>query len=144
GTAINRLDTDADVLRGGLPVLDENVEVPIVVEDARVDELVLQVATTAPLVLLDKCAVREFPLGILVEEFHVRMRGRVVQIVIEVLDVLAVVTFLRYHTEEPLFQMGIALVPERGRKDEDLVPIAEAGYAVLAPAVRLPPGLIVG
>src|SRR5690349_13429407 len=43
GSAIGRFDANADIFRRGLRILDDNVEIAIVVEDAGVDQLVLQV-----------------------------------------------------------------------------------------------------
>src|SRR5512140_2419869 len=72
------------------------------------------------------------------------MRRRGVEVVVELLHVLAVVAFLAAQAEEPLLDDGIAAVPEREREAEELVPIADAGDAVLAPAVRARAGVVVG
>ena len=45
--------------------------------------------------------------------------------------------------EQPLLEDRVAAVPERGREDEELVAVADAGDAVLAPAVGLAAGQVV-
>jgi hypothetical protein len=46
--------------------------------------------------------------------------------------------------EEAFFENGITAVPQREGDVEELVPIADAAHAVVAPAVDLRPRLIVG
>src|SRR5205823_3728530 len=60
------------------------------------------------------------------------------------LEVLAVIAFRRHQSEEALLEDGIALVPEGHCPAEDLVAVAEAGDAVLAPAIGLGARQIVG
>src|SRR5262249_36362230 len=72
------------------------------------------------------------------------VRRRVVDVEVVVLDVLAVVALVRRHAEQPLLEVRIALVPERRREAQQLVAIADAGDAVLAPAVRLRARAVVG
>jgi hypothetical protein len=48
GTAIESLDPDADVFRTRLCILDDDVEIAVVVEDARVEQLKLGGANLSP------------------------------------------------------------------------------------------------
>src|SRR2546427_9767174 len=137
GAAIEGLDADADVFRPALRVLDEDVEIAIVVEHARIEQLEFQTAAGARPILVEQPLVWVFRLRILVEHPHVAVRRRVVEIEVVLLDVLAVVAFPRRQTEVPLLQDRIATVPERWRIDEQLVAIAQARDAILAPPVRL-------
>ena len=65
------------------------------------------------------------------------MRRQVVEVVVILLDVLAMVAFERSEAEEPLLENRVAAVPECGGEAEELIAVADAGDAVLAPAVGL-------
>ena len=136
-------DPDQDVVRAAFGVLEKDVEVPVVVEDARVDQLVLELRSRPPLVGFHQVPVRELPLRVLVEVLHVRVRGRRVDVEIALLDVLAVVPLAVGDPEEALLEDGVALVPQREGKAEALLVVREAADAVLAPAVGPRPGLVV-
>src|SRR5713226_196274 len=72
------------------------------------------------------------------------MRGSGIEIVIELLHVLAVIALFSTQPEQPFFQDGIAPVPERDGEAEELVPIADAGDAVLVPAIGARAGVLEG
>jgi len=69
---------------------------------------------------------------------------RAVEVEVVFLDVLAVVAFVAGRAEDPLFQDGIAPIPQRQGKADVLVTVADAGDAVFVPAVRPRAGMIVG
>ena len=106
-------------------------------------QLVLELLTRAAAVGLDKVRVGELALRVLVEVLHVRVRGRAVEIEVVLLDVLAVVALAVGQAEQPLLQDGVALVPERQRKAQPLLVVAEATQAVLAPPIGARAGLVV-
>ena len=135
-------DAHQDVMRGRLCVLDERVEVAIALEDARVDELVLHVALAASAVLAHEIVVGIGLLRILVEVLHVGVGGRAVEVVVVLLDVLAVVALAIGEAEETLLDDRVAPVPQRQRKAQPLLVVGDAGQAVLAPAVDARSGLI--
>ena len=137
-------DPYRDVLDVGLGVLDEDVEVPVVVEDAGIQELELRAAPFPPPVLLDELPVGVLALGVLVERLHVGVGRRVVEVEVVLLDVLPTVPLARDEPEEALLQDGIALVPEGEGEDEDLIAVRDPEEAVLAPAEGLAAGQIVG
>src|SRR5262249_58384931 len=56
-------------------------------------------------------------------------------IVVELLDVLAVVALAVAEPEQALLQDRILAVPQRNREADTLLDVAEAGDAVLAPAI---------
>jgi hypothetical protein len=66
---------DQDVVRPLLGVLEEDVEVPVVVEDPRVNELVLELLPCPPPVGLEEVPVGELVLRVLVEVLHVECVG---------------------------------------------------------------------
>ncbi len=144
GSAVVRLDPDEEVVRARLRVLDEDVEVPAALEDAGVPELELGVLPRPAPVLGGELRVRELALRVLVEHPHVRVsRGRV-EVVVELLHVLAVVALVPGEAEDPLLQDRVLPVPERERETQDLVPVGDARDPVLVPAVGARAGVVVG
>src|SRR5262245_6731181 len=71
------------------------------------------------------------------------MRRGVVEVVVALLDVLAVIAFVVGQAKQPLLQDRIATVPQRQGEAEPQAVIGNAGDAVLAPPVRARPRLIV-
>ncbi len=71
------------------------------------------------------------------------MGRRGVEVVVILLDVLAVVPLGTGQAEQPLLEDRVAPVPEGGGEDDELVAVAKPGDGVLAPAVRLAPRLVV-
>src|SRR6185295_13829885 len=86
-------------------------------------------------VLVDEPRVREWLLRVLVEGFQVRVRRRRVQVVVALLDVLAVVALAVGQPEQALLEDWIAAVPQRQREAEDLLVVADAEQAVFTPAI---------
>ena len=127
----------------GLGVLDEDVEVAVVVEDAGVEQLELRLVLAAAAVLLDQPGVGKLALRILVEHLQVGVRRRGVEVVVELLDVLAVVALAVGQAEEALLEDRVAAVPQGQRQAEALLVVADAGEAVLAPAVGAAAGVVV-
>ena len=119
----------------GLGVLDEDVEVAVVVEDAGVEQLELRLVLAAAAVLLDQPGVGKLALRILVEHLQVGVRRRGVEVVVELLHVLAVVALAVGQAEQALLEDRIAAVPQRQRQAQPLLVVADAGDAVLAPAI---------
>ena len=128
----------------GLGVLDEDVEVAVVVEDAGVEQLVLHLVAGAPAVRLHQIGVGIGRLRVLVEVLHVRVRRRAVEVEVVLLHVLAVVAFAVGQPEEPLLEDRILAVPQGQREAEALLVVGDAGEAVFAPAVGARAGLVVG
>jgi hypothetical protein len=69
--AVARTDLDQDVIGTGLRVFDEHIEIPIVIEHARVEQLVLEVVAPALPVRFYQIAVRISALWIFVQISHV-------------------------------------------------------------------------
>src|SRR5205807_3608514 len=97
---------------------------------------VLRAAAAARAVLVNQFLVRELSLRVLVEELHVGVGRSGVQVEVVLLHVLAVVRLGADAAEHTLLQDGVATVPDGEREAEDLITVAEARDAVLAPAVR--------
>ena len=137
-------DADGDILLVGLGIFDEDVEIPVVGKNPGVDQFVFHSLPTPRLVLGDELCVGKLPLRIAVEQAHVGMRRRVVDVKVVVLHILAMVALEGIDAEQPLLEVIVGSIPEGGREAEDLVAIADAGDAVLAPAVGLGPRHVVG
>ena len=88
---VGRGDPDQDVFRPGFGILDEDVEVSVVVEDAGVEEFILHLVPGATTVRLHQVGVGEGRLRVLVEVLHVRVGRRAVEVEVVFLDVLAVI-----------------------------------------------------
>ena len=144
GAAIVGRDSDDDVLRIGLRNLDVDVEIAVFIKDAGIDQLVLRSLPLPALVLRHEIRVGEGSLRILVEKMHVRVRRRVVDVKEVILQILAVVPLQRVNSEESLLEVIVDAVPERRGKAEDLVAVADARDAILAPAIGPATGHVVG
>ena len=128
-------DPDGNILGIGLGILDVNVEVTVVIENARVDEFVFRSLPLTTLIFSDQIRIGKGPLRILVEQVHVGVAWRVVNVEVVVFQIFAVVAFERVHTKEAFLQMAVDTIPECGRKTEKLIAITDASNAVLAPAI---------
>ena len=137
-------DLDEDVLGAALGVLHEDVEVPVVIEDAGVEELILHLVPGAPTVCLYQISIGKGRLGVLVEILHVRVGRRAVEIEVVLLHVLAVVALAVGEAEEPLLEDRVLPVPQGEGEAELLLVVGDAGDAVLAPAVGARAGMVVG
>src|SRR5581483_1558364 len=135
--AIDEGDTNQDVFDCGLGVFDEQVEIAVVVEHARVNQLILRLRAAAVAAFVDDLRVREFGLWVFVGALHVGMRRGRVEVEVILLAVLAVIALAAGQAEEAFFQDRVAPVPEGEREAEDLPAVGNPGDAVLAPAVSL-------
>jgi hypothetical protein len=113
-------------------------------ERVGVEQLVLELTAPAVPVRLDQIKIRVLPLRIFVEHPFVRMGRRRVEVEILFLDILAVVALGGRQPEQALLEDGVLAVPEGRGEAEQLVAVADAGDAVLAPAVGLAAGQVVG
>jgi TRAP-type C4-dicarboxylate transport system permease large subunit len=87
--------------------------------------------------------VGKLRLRILVQTLHVGVCRRGIEVVIVFLDVLAVIAFGSSQAEQALLQDRIAAIPKGEGKTKALVIVADAGDAVLGPAVGARTGMIV-
>ena len=134
--AIGDRDADQNVVRVGLGVFDEDVEIAVLGRRRRCRSAQTRDrCASAPLVLVEQARVGKLSLRILVQALHVGVRGRGIQVVVALLDIFAVIALVAAQAEEALFEDGIAPIPERERETQALMVVADAGDAVLAPAV---------
>src|ERR1700690_3942769 len=142
GTAIERFDANADIFGRFFGVLDEDIEIFIAIEYACVQQFELRPRATVA-ILFDQLSMRIFVVRVFVEHPHVTVSGNVVEVEPIFFRILAVISFITGEPEHALFQDGIAAVPKRGCKHEQLIAVANAGDAVLTPAISLAARLIV-
>src|SRR5262249_38570354 len=106
-------------------------------------QLELGLASRAAAILLDQPRVRELVLRVLVERLQIRMRGRRIEVVVELLHVLAVVALVAGEPEEALLQDRVASVPEREREAQPALAGGDPAEPVLPPPVRAAGGVVV-
>ena len=135
-------DAAQDVFGRRLRVLHLDVEVASLVEDARIDQLVLQIVPRPGPVHRHEVVVGELGLRVLVEPALVAVRREVVDVEVVLLDVLTVVALGIRQAEQTLLQDRVPLVPQRERQAQPLLVVADPGEAVLTPPVRAGPRLV--
>ena len=128
-------DADEKIVGVGLGILDADVEVAAIVEDAGIGELELGLGAPASAVFLHEPSVGILRLRILVERAHVGVCGRGVEIEVAFLDVLAVIALVAGQAEEPLLEDGIPPVPEGEGEAETLMVIRDPEQPILAPPI---------
>src|ERR1700756_2548731 len=135
-------DADQQVFRIRLGILYEDVKISVGIKHARVDQFVLKFVSRPAAVFLHKITIGEFLLRILVEVFHVRVRGCAVKIEVVFLDVLAVVAFTIRQTEETLLKDWIPPIPKSDGEAELLLVIGNSSQTIFSPAVSPRTGLV--
>ena len=143
-TAVGDRDPDQDVVDRLLRILHLDVEVSVFVKDSRVEQFVLRLKMGAPAVFGQQILIGECCLRIFVEPFAVGMGRRRVEIVVELLDVLAVVALRTGETEEALLEDRVISIPEGETEAEPAEPVAQSHQTILTPPVGTTARLIKG
>ena len=117
GAAIVNRDAHQHVVDMRLRVLDEHIEVAVLIEHPCVGQLVFWLGARAALAFLHEQGIRIRALRILVEHLQVRVRRRRVEVVVELLHVLAMIAFAVRQAEQALLEDRVAAVPQRQRQD---------------------------
>jgi hypothetical protein len=136
-------DLDQNVIWRLFDVLDIDIEVLVLIEDARIDEFVLKLFSVAFLAGLHEVVVRVGRLRILVQVLHVRVRRSAIQVEVILFDIFAVVAFAVGQAEQTFFQDGVFAIPESECKTEMLLVIGDTCQAIFTPAVSTGACLIV-
>ena len=144
GAAVHGRDPDGDLLGRCLGVFNEDVEPAVVGKDSCVEEFVLWPLSLPTLVFGHQLFVGKRPLWVAVSQAHERVRGSVVDVEVILLHVLAVVPLEWADAKKPFLEVRVRFVPEGRRKAEQLKTVADAGDAILAPAVGLGPRQPIG
>ena len=132
------------ILEALLRILDKNIEIPIVIEYACIEQLILEFLPRALPVRFDKVTVGIRSLRILVEVFHIRVGGCAVDVEVVLLDVLTVVPLAVGEPKQSLFENRVPLVPQCQGKTKSLLVIADAAEPIFTPAVSPRARLIMG
>ena len=140
-TVVRDHDALEDIRRRRLRVRHVDRPVPVVVEDARVEQLELRVLE-APAVV-DELLVGERRLRVVVAPAKQRVTRKPLEVPPVLLDVLAVVALRPRQAEHALLEDRVAAVPEREREAELVADVRDAGHPVLVPAVGARPRVVV-
>lgn len=92
--------------------LNEYIPIAVFVKRVRVQDFVLGHVSTSTLTLGYKLLVRKSSLGILVQELHIRMRRRRIEVVIQFLHVFAMIPLMARNAKQPLLQDRVLVVPK--------------------------------
>jgi len=143
GAAVADAEANQQLLGGRFGILDEHVEVAVVIEHARVQQLIFQRQPVPLAVGPHQVLVGIRRLGILVEVLHVGMRRRAVEVEVVLLDVLAMIPFVIGQPEQTLLEDRVLPVPQRKREAKILSVVRDTCQAVLTPAIGPGASLIV-
>ena len=114
-TAIDGGDAHQNVLDVAFGVLDRDVEVLVVGEDARIDQFVLARVAAAARIFLAQVAIREGALRIPVEALEVCVRRKRVEVPPVFFDVLAVIALMAPEAVQAFLDDLVVFVPKRRR-----------------------------
>ena len=141
--AVVHRNTAENVFRAALRVLHLDVKIAAVVEDPRIDELVLKFVPGPGAVHRHEIGIRELGLRVLVEPALVAMRREVVDVEVVLLHILTMVALTVRQAKETLLQNRVPLVPQREGEAQSLLIITDPGQAIFTPPIRAGPRLIV-
>jgi hypothetical protein len=144
GAPIGHGDAHQHVVGIRLRVFGKDVEVPVIVEHAGVEQLELGLRLAPLTVDPDQPPVGKLGLGILVERLEIGMGGGGIEVEVGLLHILAVVSFGAGKAEESLLEDWIAPVPERQGEAEAPLPVGDAEQTILTPPVGSAPRLVMG
>ena len=135
-------DLDEDVLAIGLRIFHKNVKVAVSVEDASIEQLILWLQPVSTPVLFCQFRIGELRLRVLVEIAHIGVRGGTVEVEVVFLDVLTVISLVPCEAKNPLFQDGVALIPQGQCETDRLPPVADSRQTIFVPTVGTRTGMI--
>ena len=142
GPGVGDLDGHQHIIRAGLGVVHLGDPVPVAVERAGIQQLVLGLVPAPGGVDVDQVLVRERALRVVVAPPVPGVAGDRVQVPPVLLDVLAVVALRAGQPERPLLDDRVPPVPQRQPQAQPLLDVAEPGQPVLPPPVGPGPRLI--
>src|SRR5215831_809669 len=124
------------VINVRLGIFDLDIKVSVVVENTGIDQFELHRRRTATTcVFLDQPLVRKSSLRQLVEHARVSVTGDGIEIIVQLLNILAVAALCVGQAKQPFLEDRIIAVPQGNREAQQLSVIGEAGNAVLAPPI---------
>ncbi len=120
-------DPHEDVFRTVFGIFHKDVEIPVVIEDAGVDQFILHVVLRTTAVRLHQIGVGIGRLRVFVEVLHVGVRRRAVEIEVILLHILSVVALAIGQPEESLLEDRVPTVPQCQREAQALFVIGNPG-----------------
>src|SRR5580704_16781588 len=139
---VGDLDGHQQVIRPGLGVVHLGDPVPVVVERAGIQQLVLRLVSAPAGIGIDQVLVGKRTLRVVVAPPVPGVAGQRVQVPPVLFDVLAVVALRAGQPERALLQDRVPPVPQRQAEAQPLLDIAEPCEAVLTPPIGPGPRLI--
>jgi hypothetical protein len=112
GTTIVSRNSNENIVCGCFCVFDEDIEVAIVRKGAGISDLKLAVAPPSILIFLKEASIGKCPLRILIKSLHVGVRGDSSEIIIALLNVLAVVALRTSESEQTLLKDCVRTIPK--------------------------------
>src|SRR5206468_7542607 len=103
-TTVAHFDAYTEVFRARLGILDKDIEIPLGIEDAGIEQFILPLIIAQLSTLLDELLVGIGRLGIFVEILHVGMRWRGVEVEVVLLYIFTMIGLRRHQAKQPLFQ----------------------------------------
>src|SRR5436309_4787828 len=102
GAAIVRSDSNKNVFRGGLGILNDDVEIAVFVEDAGIEQLKLGIFFRTTTVFFQQLSIGKCALRIFIEELHVGVSRRAVDVEVILLHILTMIAFVACQPKETL------------------------------------------
>mmetsp|Transcript_15101 Transcript_15101/g.25020 ORF Transcript_15101/g.25020 Transcript_15101/m.25020 type:complete len:262 (+) Transcript_15101:2257-3042(+) len=135
--AIGNCDSNADIIGVCLRIFHFHIKIPILIEDACVQQLKLRVMSITLPILFYQSRIRVLALRILVQELHVRMGWGRVEIPVVLFHILAVIALVVGKTKQALLKDRVLSVPQTDAKAYESVAITEASETILSRAICL-------
>ena len=143
-TAVHHLDAQGRLIVLALGVGDPDLKKAVLVEDSRIEQLVLGIELGAEGVGAHQVGVGISALRIRIHHAVPRVARQRIDMPPEFLGILAVIAFSVGEAEEALLENAVLAVPHCDRETEDLVLVAPAKEAILAPSVGAAARVVVG
>ncbi len=96
---IRYANPDQQIFRLAFAYFHNDIKVSALVENARIDQLVLSIVFGSPLIFVNQLCVRKFGLRVFVQILHVGMSWRIVQVKVILFHVLAMVSFVTIQSQ---------------------------------------------
>src|SRR5438094_735716 len=142
-SAIVRGDSNEDVFRGGLGILDDDIKITVFVEDTGIEQFKLRFFFRTTPIFFQQLSIGIGALRIFVKELHVGVGRRTVEVEVIFLHILAVIAFVAGQAEEAFLEDGIGLVPKCKTKTHELMAVTNRRQAVLVQAIGARTSVIV-
>ena len=153
GPPVVGFDPYVDLRCSRLGVTDFDIPIAVLIEQTGVEKIERRIATAAPPVLGNEPIVGVGGLRIFVEIAQPAMAGGGVKVEIILLDVLAAIALIAGQPKRTLLEDRVAAIPQRQRKAQTLLLVAQSPQPVLAPAIgararlvmaEMSPGVTIG